>query len=117
MLFVRVIFQMVPIFFFIIIYSIIFFQVRGSGIQVIKMSLKSNSGQSTRYSNRLGPSFRVSKGIDPSKSKVGVRSKVDASKGANVDGSESGQSRESGRSILIYKSFGPSNSTPMDRSF
>ena len=47
---------MVPIFFFIIIYSIIFFQVRGSGIQVIKMSLKSNSGQSTRYSNRLGPS-------------------------------------------------------------
>ena len=42
-------------FFFIIIYSIIFFQVRGSGIQVIKMSLKSNSGQSTRYSNRLGP--------------------------------------------------------------
>lgn len=51
MLFVRVIFQMVPIFFFIIIYAIIFFQVRGSGIQVIKMSLKSNSGQSTRYSN------------------------------------------------------------------
>ena len=46
---------MVPMFFFIIIYSIIFFQVRGSGIQVIKMSLKSNSGQSTRYSNRLGP--------------------------------------------------------------
>ena len=59
MKFVRVIFQMVPMFFFIIIYSIIFFQVRGSGIQVIKMSLKSNSGQSTRYSNRLDPIFRV----------------------------------------------------------
>ena len=48
MQFVRITFQMTPTFFFILIYTIIFMQVRGSGIQVIKMSLKSNSGASTR---------------------------------------------------------------------
>jgi len=47
MQFTRVAFQLVPIFIFIVIYATIFLKVRGSGIQVIKMSLKSNSGTST----------------------------------------------------------------------
>lgn len=47
MQFTRITFQLVPIFIFIVIYSTIFFTVRGSGMQVIKMSLKSNSGTST----------------------------------------------------------------------
>ncbi|CAG5083825.1 Oidioi.mRNA.OKI2018_I69.PAR.g10473.t1.cds [Oikopleura dioica] len=47
MQFTRITFQMVPVFVFIVIYSIIFVKVRGSGMQVIKMSLKSNSGTST----------------------------------------------------------------------
>lgn len=71
MQFTRITFQLIPIFIFLVIYSTIFFKVRGSGIQgrdqiryvhvnqkliikekfaskrVIKMSLKSNSGTST----------------------------------------------------------------------